>query len=62
MRLGRQDRVVGGEIKRDSEKKREEGGGGRATNYQAAVSCYRVTDVLLTSAVAFCTLNTDVDR
>lgn len=53
---------MGGEIKRDSEKKREEGGGGRATNYQAAVSCYRVTDVLLTSAVAFCTLNTDVDR
>lgn len=40
---------------------RQQAGGGRATNYQAALWCW-VTNVLLTLSVAFENLNTDLDR
>lgn len=39
-----------------------EGERGESHKLPGPVSCYWVTDVLLTSAVAFYTLNTDLDR
>lgn len=49
--------------KRERERReRDRKKGGDNHKLPGPVSCYRVTDVLLTSAVAFYTLNTDLDR
>lgn len=48
-----------GDREREGMSERERG---ESHKLPGPVSCYRVTDVLLTSAVAFYTLTTDLDR